>query len=283
MDAAFDVKKAAQRADELQVDGAKYCGWGKPRVDASDLDVAISRHLLNHGTVVPDHIFASKMWRVSFIAADLIHQLDLNRTQCALNDETHTFVHESAPVIVRFQDLDLQFTRLVTQQTEWQEAANLDTLRRGQQSDTETLKVQLRSVLVAASAMREAVKDINKVAQESGRVSECIVGELQRADLDSLTGLIDGIEHSRNDYFLLATTMSAAEVAADEAELIVEFILQSCSLRAGEKKAARNMVTEALGAQDRLLKTIVEFEPLIVRQAEWEEQMVQKQFVPQEQ
>ena len=33
-DAVFDVKKVAQRTDELQTDGAKYRSWSKARVDA---------------------------------------------------------------------------------------------------------------------------------------------------------------------------------------------------------------------------------------------------------
>lgn len=59
--------------------------------------------------------------------------------------------------------------------------------------------------------------------------------------------------------------------------------LQTCSPYAAEKKRAGNVVRDALGAHHRLRKAIVEFQPLIVRQAEWEEQMVQKQIVLQEQ
>jgi hypothetical protein len=52
----FELKQAAERADELAPDGAKYCHWSKARVDASDLKVAISRHLLNRDIRVPEHI-----------------------------------------------------------------------------------------------------------------------------------------------------------------------------------------------------------------------------------
>jgi hypothetical protein len=89
--------------------------------------------------------------------------------------------------------------------------------------------------------------------------------------------LIDGIERNPSDYLLLATVMRGAKLAADEAETRVRAALDSCSQHAAEKKNARNMAFEALAAHRRLVSSIVKFEPLIVRQAESEEQMVQTQ------
>lgn len=213
------MKKAAQRADELQADGAKYCGWGKARIDASDLDAAISRHLLNHGTLVPDHIFASKMWRVSFIAADLIHQLDVGGAQCAVllrhSSEAHSLFGEYVSVAGSSRNLTFNFDQLAARQTLWEEEANVGSLREGQRSAPETLKVQLRSVLVAAREMREAAEAADNAIQESRRVSECIpAGDLPRADLKALAALIDDIEHGPNDYLLLASSMRAANLDA---------------------------------------------------------------------
>jgi hypothetical protein len=179
------MKKAAERADELAADGAKYCDWGKARVDASDLDVAISRHLLNHGTRVPEHILASKMLRVSFIAADLMHQLELGETRCALTEryssKAHSFFQTYASIAFRFKDSRFKFDQLAHNQALWQEEANLDRLRRGERSDTETLKVVLQSVLVAARAMKEAAEAADEVTQESRKVSECIAVDPSRA------------------------------------------------------------------------------------------------------
>src|SRR5271170_4549876 len=75
MDAALDMRRAAEQADKLGADGAKYCNWSVASLDASDLDAAISRFLLNHGSRVPETIPASKVWRVSFVAGDMVHQL----------------------------------------------------------------------------------------------------------------------------------------------------------------------------------------------------------------
>ena len=288
VEAAFDVKKAAQRADELQTDGAKYCGWHKARVDASDLETAISRHLLNHGTVVPDHVLASKIWRVSFIAADLIDQLALGGAQCALllrhSSEAHSLFGEYASVTKSLQDLTFfKFDQLASRQTVWREEANLESLRNGQQNDPETLKVQLRSVLVAAREMKESAEAANKATRESGMVSECLGGGELISEPASLNALIDSIERSPTNYFLLASNMSNAYIDAESAGLLVDSTLQGCSIYAAEKKKAANMVTEAIGAHHRLRKAIVEFESLVVRQAEWEEQTVQKQIVPLEQ
>jgi hypothetical protein len=288
MDAALDIKKAAQRADELQTDGAKYCGWGKARVDAPDLNVAISRHLLNHRSVVPDHILASKMWRVSFIATDLIEQLELGGAQCAMllrsSSEAHSLFGEYASVEKRLQDLTFsKFTQLAARQTIGQEEANLESIRKGQQSDPETLKVQLRSIIIAAREMKEAAVAANKATQQSGMVSECLRGAEPIFALDSLSALIDSIEHGPTNYFLLASNMINAYLDAESAELLVDSTLQACSLYAAEKKKAAHMASEALVAHHRLRKAIVEFEPLVVQQAEWEEQVAQKQIIPLEQ
>ena len=65
MDVVFDMKKASEAVDKLASDMSKYCRWGIASLDTSDLDVAISRFLLNHGSQVPETVLASKMWRVS--------------------------------------------------------------------------------------------------------------------------------------------------------------------------------------------------------------------------
>jgi hypothetical protein len=228
------------------------------------------------------------MWRVSFIAADLIDQLDLGGGQCALllrhSNEAHSLFGEYASVAKRLQDLTFsKFDQLAARQTLWQEEANLESLRQGQESAPETLKAQLRDVLVAAREMKEAAEAANKTTQESGQVSECLGGPELISTPALLTSVIDSIEHSPTNYFLLASNMSNAYLDAESAEMLVDSTLVGCSVYAAEKKKARNMVTEALDAHHHLRKAIVEFGSLVVRQAEWEEQMVQKQIVPLEQ
>src|SRR5207245_8911403 len=75
MDAAFEMKKAAEQADKLDPDGRKHCGWGISSTDASDLNDAISRFLLNHRIQVPEKLPASTLWHVSFVAGCRIHNL----------------------------------------------------------------------------------------------------------------------------------------------------------------------------------------------------------------
>jgi hypothetical protein len=65
MDAAFDMKKASERADKLASDMSKYCKWDAASFDTSDLDVAISRFLLDHGSHVPETVLASKLRETS--------------------------------------------------------------------------------------------------------------------------------------------------------------------------------------------------------------------------
>jgi hypothetical protein len=84
MDAAFDMKKASEAADKLASDGSKYCRWGIASLDTSDLEVAISRFLLNHGSHVSENVSASKMWRVSFVAGDIINHLAMGASECDL-------------------------------------------------------------------------------------------------------------------------------------------------------------------------------------------------------
>jgi hypothetical protein len=84
MDAAFDMKKASEAADKLRPDGSKYCKWGAPSLDTSDLEVAITRFLLDRGSRVPETVAASKMWHVSSVAGDIIHQLAMGSAQCDL-------------------------------------------------------------------------------------------------------------------------------------------------------------------------------------------------------
>jgi len=278
MDVAFEMKKAAERADELQADGAKYCGWGKARVDASDLDVAIS-HLLDRGRLVPEHMSGSKMWRASFVATDLIRQLDIGGTGCALRERysggAHGLFGEYVSVSERLRSLTFKFDQLAARQTLWQEEANLGNLRESQQGDSGTLKVQLRSVLAAAREMMEAAKAAEKLTEESERVSGCVLGDRPTSDLKALIALIGDLSRGPNDYLLLASNMRAANLDGEIAEMGIITALQTCAPYAAEKKKARIMAEQALGAYHRLVKSIVEFEPLIVRQAEWEEQMVQ--------
>ena len=285
MDAAFDLETAAKRADKLTADGMKYCNWSKPRMDASDLDDAISRHLLKHGPRVPDHIPASQMWSVSFVAVDLMRLLDLGGTGCALHarysSEAHSLFGEYQSAAGRFRDLTFKFKYLAAQQTLWQEGTNMGSLRRRQQGDLETYRVRLRSILAVAHEVNEAADAAEKVTRESERVSGCMPAD-PVVDSKALVALIDGIEHEPNDYLLLASNMSAANLDGDMAEMDVMTAAQGCSIYAGEKKKARNMAEQTLAAHRRLVKAVVDFEPLVFQQTEWEESILEEQSIGEE-
>lgn len=198
--------------------------------------------------------------------------------------EAHSLFGEYVSVAARLRDLTFsKFDQLAGRQTLWQEESNVGSIRKGQQSDPETLKVQLRSILVAAREMKEAEEAANKTMQEAGRVSKCLSGEDPISVPAALTTLIDDIEHSPTNYVLLASNIVAAYTEAESMELVDGSSLLGCAVSAAENKKAGTMVSEAFGAEHSLRKAIVEFEPLIVNQAEWEERIVQNQIVLQEQ
>jgi hypothetical protein len=275
MDAAFDMQKAARGADELAADGAKYCRWGIARLDASHLATAISRQLLNRGVQVPEHIPASKMWRVSFVADDLTHQLNLSHSLCALSesrtDEAYRLFQSFASVSMRFLDSEHRFDLLAFQQTRWQEGDNLEALKAAEERDRESANIARRSVLAAARGIEKAADDADDLAWRAARFCRPIT--LREPHLEALTGLIGNIERSPSNYFLLATEMSAAKAAADEAEMRVMEVVDSCA-QFPAKKNARTAALDALHAHHRIVESIVEFEPLVARQAEWEEQVL---------
>ena len=125
MDTVVDLKNAVATADKLASDGSKYCHWGVASLDATDLDSAVSRFLLNHGSQVPDYISASKMWHVSFVADDLINQLETRLQECNLGMRLNRGIYDVAvagkAVLSKLQDAKFRFARQPFQQTEWQE------------------------------------------------------------------------------------------------------------------------------------------------------------------
>ena len=123
MDTVLDMKKAAATADKLAPDGLKYCHWGIAPIDATDLDSAVSRFLLNNGSqVVPEDISASKIWRVSLVADDLINQLEIRLQGCNLGMRLNRGIYDVAvavkPVLSKLQEAKYKFARQAFQQTE---------------------------------------------------------------------------------------------------------------------------------------------------------------------
>ena len=178
MDIVFDMKKAASTADKFAADGSKYCHWGLVSLDASDLDLVVSRFLLNRGSVVPADISASKMWHVDFIAGDLINQLEMGLQECnvgvRINSGARDVAVASKPVLLKFIDARQRFDRLAYEQTAWQER------KRAMPGDGDE---NLRVPAVDASDILGASLEVREVV-EIGTPASNIVAEAEKSGYD---------------------------------------------------------------------------------------------------
>ncbi len=206
---------------------------------------------------------------------------------CALllrhSTEAHSLFGEYVSVAARLRDLTFsKFDQLAGRQTLWQEESNVGSIRKGQQSDPETLKVQLRSILVAAREMKEAEEAANKTMQEAGRVSKCLSGEDLISVPAALTTLIDGIEHSPTNYVLLASNIERHTLRPSQWNWSTAHPCRVARYRCGKQEGGdygqRGVWSRSQFAQGDSRVRVAH-----CRQAEWEERTVQKQIVLLEQ
>lgn len=292
MDAAFDMKKAAEQADKLDSDGRKHCGWGIASADASDLSDAISRFLLNHGSRVRENVPASKMWRVSFAAGDLIHRLAVGQSECILklrySDDARSVDVAASAIIMKFTTAKERFDALAYQQTRWQEQNTLqmgDNARAAKGDPPAIMEVGSERTLSAAHDIKQAAEAAGKVTTEAATTSGCLRSPSKLPDLTELTKLIEYLEHAPHSpsHIPAANMWGVINGEVSVAQLDILITIQACSPYAGEKKKARNVATEALQAYHRLTAAIASFDVLALQQTEWEEQTSERQAVVQEQ
>ena len=289
MDAALDMKRAAELADKLAPDGARYCRWGISSLDASDLEVAISRFLLNHGTRVPDYVPASNMWHVSSVVDNMVHQLAMGMTQCDLDlrfsGNARSVAVSSSSILNKMTTAREKFDLLAYQQTQWQEESNSRSQSEAyNHSFSDTGQVMSSKVLSAARGLEQAVEVAAKVTNVVAKTKGCRHTDVGPPEVVYLTKLLDYLEHAPHlPGYVPASNMWGVRYEALTAQLVILTTLESCTYYASEKKQARNEATEALQAYHELTATIATFDSLALQQTEWEEQNAQRQAAIQEQ
>lgn len=291
MDTVFDMKKASAAADKLASDGSKYCNWGISLVDTSDLDVAISRSLLNHGSQVPENISASKMWPVGAVAYDIIHKFQMYALRCEersrYSAEARSVAEAAQALLLKLMMATDKFNRLAYRQTIWQEQNNQQS-RNSEQSDRQGAgKVATEDILTAAREMRdtaEAASRLRTTAQTAAK--GCAHGDSldkppDLADLNKLIDYMTRVSHSTST--VPAANMWGVVPEALAAQLNIFYTAAECSWYAAEKKNARNLAKESLQVYDRLNSAIATFYALAWSQTAWEEQTAAQQQVLREQ
>jgi hypothetical protein len=294
MDTVWDMKKAAATADKLSPDGSKYCHWGTATLDASDLDLAVFRFLLNRGSqVVIDDISASMMWHVSLVADDLINQLEFRLQECnlgmRLNRGSHDIAVASKDVLSKLRDANFKFAGQAYLQTVWQEEGNHAKLLSPNKPDptnTGTPAVDTTQILGASREVREAWESANKVATEADATRQCLPfgptdKRIEPVELDKLIERVSSLAPFGS--YVPASEMWLVAISANNQKLTTQFTLEACGYYALWKKKAKKVADAASDSDQRLKAAVTKFNALALRQTEWEERVFQNQATIQEQ
>ena len=294
MEAALDMKRTVEQADKLEVLGAQYCRWGVSSVNASDLEIAISRYLLNRRSTVPVKIAASQMWHGSLVAGDEYHQLAVGILQCDVNlrysDGARSVAVSGASILFKMGLARGKFDELAYQQTRWQaESASLHTGNTDGQDELGSEKsrrgsmTKLTDVLTTAREIKEAAEGAAKITADAANTRGCL-RPIEPPTFTYLSKLIDYMEHAPHPpSYIPAANMWGANGEALAAQLGIFSTLEACLPSAGDKKKVRTVSENALRAYHRLTKAIVAFDLLALQQTEWEENTLQKQDPTREQ
>ena len=283
MDAALDMKRAEELADKLAPDGARYCRWGISSLDASDLEVAISRFLLNHGTRVPDYVPASKMWHVSSVVDNMVHQLAVGMAQCDVDlrfsANARSVAVSASSILSKLTATREKFDLLAYQQTQWQEDGNSQNQREDYSRNLpDTGQVASSKVLSAARDLKQASEVAAKITNDVAKTKGCRHTDVGPPEVTYLTELVEHLEHAQHlPSYVPASNMWGVRYEVLTAQLVILTTMESCTYYASEKKQARNKATEALQAYHGLTATIAAFDSLALQQTEWEEQRIDKQ------
>jgi hypothetical protein len=294
MDIVSDMKSAAVTADRIASDGSKYCHWGVAPLNASDFDSAVSRFLLNNGSRVPDDISASKMWRLSFVADELINQLETGLHDCnrgmRLNRSIYDVAVAGKPVLSKLQDAKFKFVRQAYQQTDWQEWNHVKLLfpskSDGARDGPGAPAVDVNEILGASLELRKAWESASKAVIQTDVTKECVKygPSDKRNEPIELNKLIDRVSHtSPSGAYIRAADMWLVAITAEIQKLDVQHAHESCGYYAIWKKKAKKVADETNVSEQRLKAALTEFASLALRQTEWEERVFEKQALIQEQ
>jgi hypothetical protein len=296
MDATLDMRRAAEQADKLAPLGAKYCGWGIASEDASDLDIAISRYLLNHSSTIPENIAASKMWRVSGVVGDLSNHLALGLAECGLairySDDARTVADSAWSILEKMMLARSKFDGLAYQQTQWQEensfprTGKIDRREFYKGYSAGATKAESNKVLSATKELKESANAAANITAKAANTKGCLQTKSLRSSpsLPYLSKLLDYMEHAPRlpDYIPAANIWGANEEVIT-AQFDILLTVEMCSPYAREKKRAQNVSSEALDAYHRVTAAIFAFDALALQQTEWEEDNSKDQESIQEQ
>ena len=281
MDAALDMRRAAQLVDKITPDGTRYCQWSMSSLDASDLDLAISRFLLNHASRVPDNIPASKMWHVSLILGDIIHQFSVAAAECLANirysDDARRVWASASPIIERLITARDEFDHLAYEQTLWEEAStSLGEADNYNRPLPDTGQVEPRKFQKAVRELKSASEAAHKVSADSSRTKGCVRSQTGWPEQPYLNKLIDYFDHTPSmPGYVPAGNMWGASPEGLAAQFDIFITVEACLPYSGEKRQARKRAGEALRAYHRLTEALAEFDSLALQQTEWEERNVE--------
>lgn len=247
MDIVVDMKRAAAAADKLASDGSKYCRWGSAALDASDLNFAVSRFLLNHGSIVPEDISASKMWHVDSVAGDLINHLEMGLQECNIGVQVSRDARDVAvagkPVLLRFIDARHRFARLAYEQTAWQERKHA--MPGDADGNLLVPAVDASELLGASLEVREAWESANKVILKAATTKEC--SHFDSSGLADepveLNKVIDRLSRltGTDSYILPAADIWLVAITAEDQKFAVLIPLEACAVYSLDKKKAEKV------------------------------------------
>jgi hypothetical protein len=287
MDIVFDLKKAAATADKVAADGHKYCHWGIPLLDVSDVDSAVSRFLLNHGSRVPDDILASNLWRFSGVAEDLVNQFEAGWQDCnrgaVLSRNISDVADSGRAVLSKLEDTKFEFdgqAYLQTTRQEWKYLRPLFDRFPGADDRLGAPGADAHEVLGAARELREAWDGASKAVIEAAATKDCQrydgSGQTEEPrDLDKLIGRLSSTSGSRS-YVPASDIWFVVAITTPEQTLNVQHALTSCNYYAIWRKKAKKVADRASDAEHRLKVAAAKLEALAFKQTEWEEQLFQQ-------
>jgi hypothetical protein len=283
LDAAMQLKRAVESADRIEPDGVKYCKWQGQTLKSSDLSDTISRFLLSHSSQVPESIPASKMWRVSFMADDIMHQLYVGESQCSMQirytSEARSTHRALLARIEETANATVQFKTLAYRQTKWMEQTKVGSpsdLLTEQDRDTSLgmPHISADELLVALHELRDATDIAQSVTAKAEATDGCMhFGGAPDSNPSYVVKLIDYlVQAPQGKTHIPASNIWSVARDGDTEQLGISLTMSACLPFIVEKKKARKPADEAFDAYVRLSKANAQVKILALRQTEWEEQ-----------
>jgi len=228
------------------------------------------------------------MWRVSFVADDLINQFEIRVQGCnlgmRLNRDTYDVAAVGKPVLSKLRDAKLKFADQAYLQTVWEESKFIKPLfpdrSWGADDGLGAPGADAKEILGASLEVRGALESANKVVIEAATTKECLRfgpsdKRIEHVELDKL---IDRVSHvSGSASYVPAADMWGVAIMAETPKLAVQYAIEACGYNALWKKKAKKLADAAFDSDHRLKEAVAQFEALALKQTEWEERVFQKQ------